>query len=334
MIKIKEEVFYYYFYFVQERMNIFWNRYYLKEKPWTNDSILSNYKFTNVYRSSDRVSQYLIKNVIYQKNESLNERDILFRILFFKIFNKIETWEFIENKIGFLKIDNFKLPNINQILTRRRSDKPIFNNAYMMTGTHSKYNHLQYKHEKWLQMVLKEIIENKVLENILKAKSFENVYFLLRNCSFIGDFLAYQYAIDFNYSPVINFSEDSFVKAGIGSIRGIKKCFEKLDNYSFEDAIRFTHENFEKYQEKFSNTKFITLFGRDPTLIDIQNCFCETDKYLRAKMPALHVGNVRIKQKYKETNQPLNFFFPPKWGINSKINNQCSLQNTPELTLF
>ena len=39
---------------------------------------------------------------------------------------------------------------------------------------------------------------------------------------FIGDFLAYQYTIDFNYSPYLNFSENSFVKAGIGAIRGIK----------------------------------------------------------------------------------------------------------------
>jgi hypothetical protein len=34
-----------------------------------------------------------------------------------------------------------------------------------------------------------------------------------------------KYAIDFNYSSVINFNENSFVKAGIGAIRGIKKVF-------------------------------------------------------------------------------------------------------------
>ncbi len=50
----------------------------------------------------------------------------------------------------------------------------------------------------------------------------EAVYNILRGCSFIGDFLAYQYTIDFNYSPYLNFSENSFVKAGIGAIRGIK----------------------------------------------------------------------------------------------------------------
>jgi len=156
----------------------------------------------------------------------------------------------------------------------------------------------------------------------------------LRECSFIGDFLAYQYTIDFNYSPVIDFSEDTFVKAGIGSIRGIKKCFEPLGNYSYEDAIRYTQDNFKKYQKRFGFTKFKNLFGRIPTLIDLQNCFCETDKYLRAKMPELQVDNVRIKQKFKENYKPLNLFFPPKWGINSKIKEQCLQQNTRALTLF
>ena len=36
-----------------------------KSAPWTSDYILQTYKFTNTYRASDRVSQYLINNVIY-----------------------------------------------------------------------------------------------------------------------------------------------------------------------------------------------------------------------------------------------------------------------------
>ena len=87
----------------------------------------------------------------------------------------------------------------------------------MMTGTHSKYNHLRYKHEKWLLMVKEELLGMKIFDAILKAKSLEQVYLLLRNCSFIGDFLGYQYAIDLNYSPFINFDENSFVKAGYWS---------------------------------------------------------------------------------------------------------------------
>lgn len=39
-----------------------------------------------------------------------------------------------------------------------------------------------------------------------------------------------------NYSPYINFSENDFVKAGIGAIRGIKKCF-----YVMETNVRMPY---------------------------------------------------------------------------------------------
>ena len=55
MLKVNDEIFKYYFYFIQERMNIFWNKYDSNKQPWTNDVILKENKFTNVYRASDRI---------------------------------------------------------------------------------------------------------------------------------------------------------------------------------------------------------------------------------------------------------------------------------------
>jgi len=179
----------------------------------------------------------------------------------------------------------------------------------MMTGTHKDYEGHRYKHEKWLNMVDREMISQGRLKRISNSKSLEEVFRILNECSFLGPFLSYQYAIDFNYSPVIDFDENSFVKAGIGSIRGIKKCFEDLGNSSFEDAIRFTQDNFEKYQQMFGFMVFKPLFNRNPTLIDLQNCFCETDKYLRVKMPHLMVDNVRIKQKFTSPKGNIAFTF-------------------------
>jgi len=320
MITIREDVFAYYFYFVQERMKLFWNRYYQKTNSINEDDILRTFKFTNVYRACDRISQYLINNVIYNDNgRKLNEVDVLLRIIIFKVFNKIETWEYLEDKVGPIKVKNLDIEKIDRVLTDLKEKSPIFSNAYMMTGTHSKYNHMKYKHQKWLMMIKEELLHKKIFIKILKAKTLSDVYSLLRNCSLLGDFLAYQYAIDLNYSPFINFNENSFVKAGIGAIRGIKKCFISLDSSTYEGAIKFTQENINDLQRKFGFTEFRNLFGRDPTLIDIQNCFCETDKYLRARMPELQVDNVRIKQKYKVSEKPIEFFFPPKWGINKKM---------------
>ena len=66
--------------------------------PWTEDPILRRYKFTNAYRASDRVSQYLIRNVIYAGDQ--NPRELFLRILIFKLFNRIETWERLVAAVG------------------------------------------------------------------------------------------------------------------------------------------------------------------------------------------------------------------------------------------
>ena len=272
-----------------------------------------------MFRSIDRISQYLIRNVIYS-NLLFEKEDVIFRILIFKIFNKIETWELLEEKMGKISINNFDINKINKLLTEQRKKYPIFNNAYMMTGTHSLYNHYKFKHEKWLQMVNDEFIKGGVLSNIVKCNSLEEMYSILRECSFIGDFLAYQYAIDFNYSPIFNFDENTFVKAGIGAIRGIKKCFVDIQKKDYENAIYYTLHNFEKLQKRYGYFNFKNLYSRKPTLIDLQNCFCETDKYLRAKLPNFVIDNTKIKQKYIPNPMHYDLLFPPQWNIDMNQN--------------
>ena len=319
MIQVREEAFRHYFGFMEERMNIFWRRYHGQSMPYTSDKILRNHKFTNVYRATDRVSQYLIKEVINGSDKSLTEEDLLLNILVFKVFNKIDTWKYIKQHYPSITVKNFNAKTLSDLLTSRREHQPIFNGAYIMTGSSRFYTTLKYKHQRWLQMIQMEIIDEKKLTAIAKARSLEAVYFLLKECTFIGPFLAYQYAIDFNYSEVIDFSENSFVMAGIGAQRGIKKCFMSLNGYSFEDAIRYTYDNLDLYRSKYGYS-FTNLFGREPKLIDLQNCFCETDKYLREKIPILKVGNKRIKQRYVENSNRIQFSFPLKWKIDSKEN--------------
>ena len=70
------------------RQAAFFRRYLGEPAPWSGDEILQTYKFTNAYRASDRVSQYLIRNVIYRGSSATHE--VFFRTILFKLFNKIE----------------------------------------------------------------------------------------------------------------------------------------------------------------------------------------------------------------------------------------------------
>jgi hypothetical protein len=109
-----------------------------------------------------------------------------------------------------------------------------------------------------------------------------------------------------------------FVKAGPGAKDGILKCFKDFGGYSFEDIIHLMVENQEQ-EFKRLNLDFQNLWGRKLQLIDCQNIFCEVDKYSRVAHPEI-IGasnRKRIKQKYKrQQNESIEYFFPPKWGIN------------------
>ena len=307
-----DTTFRYYFYFMKERMDIFWDKIEHNTRS-TSDPILHEYKFTNVYRSCDRVSQYLINDVIYKDINEYSPEDLLLRILVFKVFNRIETWKYLSQEID-VRINTFDVEYLSGLLSKRQQKHPIFSNAYLMAGSHSSYPDIHCKHQIWLQMIDDYFVRNKGFNRVLRSKSLEELYNQLRDCPLIGDFLAYQYSIDFNYSPYLSFDEDSFVKAGEGAVRGIKKCFYSYGN-KFEDAILYTLNNFDTLLEKYGCSDFRPLPGRAPKLIDLQNCFCETDKYLRVKMPELKVGNVRIKQRYTPSCDRINYCFPPKWGV-------------------
>lgn len=42
--------------------------------PWIDDAVVAAHRFTNVNRASDRVSQYLIRKVIYSAAQDADER--------------------------------------------------------------------------------------------------------------------------------------------------------------------------------------------------------------------------------------------------------------------
>ena len=62
--------------FAMERQEVFFRRLEGCSPPWTHDFILAHYKFTNAYRASDRVSQYLIRQC-HLRGCAITRRDFL-----------------------------------------------------------------------------------------------------------------------------------------------------------------------------------------------------------------------------------------------------------------
>ncbi len=314
MIK-RQDVYDLYWYFAAERQNIFIKKKNGLPPPWTNDSILQEYKFCNSYRVNDRVSQYLLRNVIYPKNaNNYTNADIIFRILLFKLFNKESTWELLEKSIGDISLKTFNLDIYSKVLENAISNGiKIYNDAYISCAT--KAFGYDRKHDNHLALLNKIFNEDKAHISILNAKSMEEAFNVLKSYPLIGNFMAYQLVTDINYSACVNWSEDEFTVAGPGSHRGIKKCFISKGKLSDEDIIRYMYEH-QSEEFKRLNLNFIKIGNRPLQLIDCQNIFCELDKYCRQAKPDLKSNRTKIKKHYLPKKDKIEYMYPPKWNIN------------------
>ena len=311
MIK-RDEIYDLYWYFACERQNIFIRKNNGDNWPWTKDAILREYKFCNSYRVNDRVSQYLLKNVIYN-GKKYSDEDMLFRIILFKLFNKENTWELLLDNFGDITLSIYDFDKFSNVLNNTiNNGVSIYNDAYISCAT--KAFGYDRKHDNHLALLNKMFLEDKIQDKILRVKTMEDAFKILKSYPLIGNFMAYQLVTDINYSDIVNWNENEFTVAGPGAIRGIKKCFIDRGKYSNEDIIKYMYLNQEK-EFKRLNLDFKKIGNRELQLIDIQNIFCELDKYCREKVPSLKSNRVKIKKKYTPKSIKIEYIYPKKWNV-------------------
>ena len=311
MIK-RQKVYDLYWYFAYERQNIFIKKLNGEEPPWTEDPILQEYKFCNSYRVNDRVSQFLLKNVIYNDN-NYSKEDMLFRIILFKLFNKEDTWLLLLNEFGDITLKNFEISKYSTVLEKAMQNGiAIYNDAYISCA--NKAFNYDRKHDNHLALLNKMFKVDNIQNKILNCKKMEEAFNILKDYPLIGNFMAYQLVTDINYSDIVDWKENEFTVAGPGSLRGIKKCFIDKGNMSNEDIIKYMYNH---QDEEFKRLKldFKKIGNRELQLIDCQNIFCELDKYLRQAIPELKSNRTKIKKKYSPKSNKIVYIYPPKWNI-------------------
>ena len=314
-----------YWKFAAERQKIFFKKFNSKPGPWTTDPILSTFKFTNAYRASDRTSQYLIRNVIYREDLPKTVEEVFFRIILFKFFNKIETWELLESRVKLISYKNYSFEKYDKVFMEALGKgHSIYSAAYIMPSGVKSLGHSK-KHRNHLTLI-ERMMADELPKKLANSKRMHVGFDLLREYPTIGDFLAYQYITDINYSEITNFDEMSFVVPGPGALDGIRKCFSDLGGLSEPEIIKLMSDIQESEFDRLG-LQFDSLFGRKLQLIDCQNLFCEVDKYSRLKHPNIPgiSGRKKIKQKYSDTKTSFEYWYPPKWGINQAI--QAYIQN-------
>lgn len=314
---VRPEVHDAYWRFAARRHEIFLKRFERDPAPWGEDEILRRYKFCNTYRAADRVSQYMIREVIYgEPAGGLAAEDLFLRIVLFRLFSKESTWDALEEATGGVRRETLDVEKLGDLLEKLRAQGPIYTAAFILAAP-SSYGY-KAKHRNHLALVADMFGKGGLGASLARARSLKDVFVELTAYPMIGPFLGYQIAVDLNYSPEFDFDENEFTMPGPGALRGIEKVFIDTGGRNPQDLIM---RMVERQEEEFARLglKFDGLFERPLKAIDCQGLFCETDKYSRAAFPQLKSNRVRIKQEFTPSSSPLQLFFPPKWGINEKV---------------
>lgn len=256
-----------FWWFVNERHRIYIKKETGKEKPWTNDPILRDWKFCNVFRRLDKQSQWLIKNVIEPAPDD-DAAGLLFNIFAFRAFNWYPTYKLIRR-------DNWN-PEIakDQLYAHVSEGGQLTSGAYMIRGREGigKYESIVMT----LDKIWQERVE--LIDEIFCMPFMQSAWGLILDHEFWGwgPFTAYQVVLDLTYTPILDFASDinDWTIFGPGAKRGLKEIWPNIESKHYLEAAKDLWKDQVKYREPHVP---------ELTLQDIEFCLCELQKYRRIK---------------------------------------------------
>ena len=282
-----------FFEFVFDRQSVWHNRTALGlPAPWTDDKILQNFRFCNVYRELDggtiAISKYL--------TQPLPAEQKLFNIIAYRFFNRRDT---IENLFGgLLSEQNFDLKALEKRFDAKKEEGNIFSNAYLITA-HA-YNpdyRPQDKHAQILLVLndlrfkLKDIIKN-----LRESAPQEGIKIVTDAVPMAGPFLAGQILLDATYAQnIVPYTANDFLIVGPGAHWGLNIiCGRTLNKKEVDAECR---KLWQMQPQAFAELKQTTgkdwnevrwqnesyCGGKYLCLHDVQNSLCEFRKYWRLK---------------------------------------------------
>lgn len=175
-----------FFYLMTERHRIYRKRAAGLPFPWTTDPVLLDNRFCNVYRVLDRGTQYVVNEVINKGPQ--DHRETCFRVMLYKLFNRIPTWEYIVQKLGTPTWETFDIAKYGRVLRARLLSSPIYTSAYQIPAPKLGYPTSYMNHLRQLQMMM----DDDVPTLLLRKTSLKDAFKLIESYPGMGPFLGLQ----------------------------------------------------------------------------------------------------------------------------------------------
>ena len=239
--------------------------------------ILEKKKFTNVFRVLDPGSQYVVRML---QEPGLEPEDALARAILYRFTNRPETWDHLKNVYGRWPLAE----DMNGDLVQALHETPggqIFSGAYIIMPTPGKEGDKVLGAVRLTRRLTARGGSERVVEQVAGAASPAAAYAALRGHFGMGDFMSMQILTDWGYYWP-EYDENEFVVAGPGSRRGVAELFPNGTDLSAEEVIRWVRDDW----WLDVSCPAIPMPGgqlRVPSLMDVQNTFCEYSKYRRYK---------------------------------------------------
>ena len=312
---------------------------YLKRKagepgPWTHDLILGQYRFCNIFRELDTVTQWIHNNIRVPYADHPN---LWFMLCIARYINRPETLAEMIDTGAFPNNEHFTLSRMTQALEYRASRKePVYTGAYMIRAESDpkKEWYSWSKHRYIAEIVLGRVWEKRrrfeeLLERGAKGDpsvTLERVWSLFQAPEFVGwgPFMAYEVITDLRHTRYLRNAQDisTWANAGPGAIRGLNRLYgrdlkaqpcKELTNLEMF-LLQQDLNHFEFWAPSYNywgdlKEDFIRVFGPSIQpregecacarfeMRDVEHTLCEFDKYERVR---LGEGKPRSKYNWRE----------------------------------
>lgn len=233
-------------------------------KPWTSDPILQQFKFCNVHREDDRVTQWFANN--WRSARYWQEKNFVPAIILGRVIN----WPDTLAEMGFPH-EWSKMRAYNILEQRAARGEKVYTGAYMVS---------QYGSKAPKNVLVTDNADYYFNDRPRIYSTLADTWKSLIEYRGVGTFMAGQVIADLKRTPLLNNAHDwnTWACLGPGSSRGLNRLYDRSLNYQPSDE-----QGAEEMKEVHE-----ALMGYNPTELmcrqDLQNCLCEFDKYMRTKL--------------------------------------------------